>query len=98
MSACNCMGCPHRANCRCRCTECQREANEAFDQRYDYVAAGGMFYDQQAKREPIMAREAMLEERIAKLEASVATLKEALEEAMRLVNRLRDENRKEGRG
>jgi len=18
----NCMGCPHRANCRCRCTEC----------------------------------------------------------------------------
>lgn len=20
--ACNCMGCPHRTNCRCRCSEC----------------------------------------------------------------------------
>ncbi len=22
---CNCMGCPHRVNCRCRCPECAQE-------------------------------------------------------------------------
>jgi len=24
VSACCCMGCPHRTNCRCRCPECNR--------------------------------------------------------------------------
>lgn len=25
-AACNCMGCPHPANCRCRCPECNAPA------------------------------------------------------------------------
>jgi len=28
---CNCMGCPHPANCRCRCDKCHADTIQMFD-------------------------------------------------------------------